>query len=201
MITGALTFALPCRLFGVFSILMHPSVFSFSLLQFCDCFILFLCYFSSVISLYVILILCHRKLAYAAVEPLSIYAFIFSPHASLKYLIPPSFLHPVLLKSSFPQVLDRWLPCNLSLSWCCTHKTETLIKHLIWRSNGFSEDKCASLHLQPVHASQGTTHLYSSSSSPDRWDVWINASAKRLQDNVSHNFIMQPPRDQWQHFG
>lgn len=135
MITGALTFAFPCRLFGFFPFSCILVFFSFSLLQFCDCFILFLCYFSSAISLYVLLILCHRKLAYAAGAPLSIYAFIFSPHASLKYLIPLSFLHPVLLKSSFPQVLDRWPPCNSSLAWCCTHKTETLIKHLIWRSN------------------------------------------------------------------
>lgn len=76
--------------------------------------------------------------------------------------------------------------------------TATSLFCSIW----FSVDKSASLHLQPVHATQGTIHLHSFRwVCPNRLDVWINASAKWLKSNVSHNFIMQPSRDQWRSFG
>lgn len=99
---------------------MHPSLFFFLPLEILRLFhIIPLLFFFRRLSLYVLLILCHRKLAYAAVEPLSIYAFIFSPHASLKYLIPLSFFASrpaqIIFSSSLRQMASVQLEPGLML--------------------------------------------------------------------------------------
>lgn len=164
MITGGLTFCADCsgffhsHAFQCFFFLFHAI-----LLLFHGSVILPLCYFSSVSSTF-LLLSWHRKLAYAAVDPLSIYAFIFSPHASLKYLIPLSFFMPSCSNHFFPQVLDRWLTCNLSLSWCSTHETEILSRFFIWRSSiSFL------LHITTSTASPRTTGHNSPYSSSFSW--------------------------------
>lgn len=175
MITGGLTFLADCSVLGFFSFSCVFFLFHAIMLLFHGSVILPLCYFSSVSALKCSLILCHRKLAHVVVDPLSIYAFIFSPHASLKYLIPLSFFSPI--PSCSNHLFLKFQTDSLHATWAWLDALLMRLKH--WSNTSsdaaaylscsiwFLEDKFASLQLQPVHAPQGTNHLYSSSFS---WD-------------------------------